>query len=503
VLLSPLGATAQTDAESERDRVRRARGETAADVDALRGDQADVEAALRELNDQVQSEEAALASAEREVDDAESAQLQAEDGIDAAEARLTDLEDRLRDQAVQAYTDPEGTDLTSVLDADSATDMVKRRAILDERAGEDDDLVDQVRLAQTELQAQRRAAAAAGRRAEAQRVEVQSRLDSVEDARDQQDDFAADVQERIDAGVARAISLGNRDRALSTQIAREQAILQAQLVELQRGEQRQRAREQAAREQAERERAEREQAEREQAEREQAERDRRARDRRARDRRARDAAARQDAIERGQDADAAAAAEAEAQAREDQEREDQEREDQEREDQAREDEEAETEVLDATLDDVPSGPTYTDGGAEPAPVAPPAVTPIGGGGGMCNAAGITVNCQIAEQVRAMIAAAAADGVSLTGGGYRDPSQQIALREQHCGSSYYAIYQMPSGQCRPPTAIPGSSQHELGLAVDFQSCGRSSSCFGWLSANASSFGMYNLPSEPWHWSVNGT
>ena len=50
-------------------------------------------------------------------------------------------------------------------------------------------------------------------------------------------------------------------------------------------------------------------------------------------------------------------------------------------------------------------------------------------------------------------------------------------------------------------------HELGLAVDFTADGqtitsRSSAAFRWLAQHADRFGLYNLPSEPWHWSVNG-
>ena len=50
-------------------------------------------------------------------------------------------------------------------------------------------------------------------------------------------------------------------------------------------------------------------------------------------------------------------------------------------------------------------------------------------------------------------------------------------------------------------------HERGLAIDF-TCGgttigsHSSPCYKWLSAHASQYGLYNLPSEPWHWSTNG-
>lgn len=117
--------------------------------------------------------------------------------------------------------------------------------------------------------------------------------------------------------------------------------------------------------------------------------------------------------------------------------------------------------------------------------------------------GITVHTSIADRLQAMLQAARADGVILTGGGYRSPESQIALRRAHCGTSYYAVYQMPASQCTPPTAPPGSSMHERGLAIDFHNCdSRSTACYQWLAANAAQYGFYNLPSEPWHWSVNG-
>ena len=116
--------------------------------------------------------------------------------------------------------------------------------------------------------------------------------------------------------------------------------------------------------------------------------------------------------------------------------------------------------------------------------------------------GIVVNVSIVNQVRDMIAAAAADGVYLSGGGYRSSDEQIALRQAHCGSSYYAIYQAPSSSCSPPTAIPGTSMHEQGLAIDFDNCSYGTSVYNWLSANAASYGLYNLPSESWHWSTTG-
>jgi LAS superfamily LD-carboxypeptidase LdcB len=120
--------------------------------------------------------------------------------------------------------------------------------------------------------------------------------------------------------------------------------------------------------------------------------------------------------------------------------------------------------------------------------------------------GIQVDQSIAANLAALLSAAAAAGIHFGGGGYRDPAAQIAVRRAHCGSSQYAIYDMPASSCHPPTARPGTSMHERGLAVDFTVGGstisRGSAGFNWLQANAARYGFYNLPSEPWHWSVNG-
>jgi peptidoglycan hydrolase CwlO-like protein len=147
-----------------------------------------------------------------------------------------------------------------------------------------------------------------------------------------------------------------------------------------------------------------------------------------------------------------------------------------------------------------AGTGSSSGSTSSAPVSPPPVT---GSGEIVNAGGIPVHRSIAGNVAALLGAAAADGVPLSGSGYRDSARQIELRRQHCGSSAYAIYQASASSCSPPTARPGSSMHERGLAIDFRNCNsRGSACYRWLAANASRFGLFNLPSEPWHWSTTG-
>jgi hypothetical protein len=121
--------------------------------------------------------------------------------------------------------------------------------------------------------------------------------------------------------------------------------------------------------------------------------------------------------------------------------------------------------------------------------------------------GIVVNVAMADNLEGFLAAMAARGYSLGGGGYRSSDSQIRLRRAHCGTSDYAIWEMPASRCRPPTARPGRSAHERGLAVDFTYQGsiirsRSQAVFQVMAELAPAYGLSNLPSEPWHWSTTG-
>lgn len=122
---------------------------------------------------------------------------------------------------------------------------------------------------------------------------------------------------------------------------------------------------------------------------------------------------------------------------------------------------------------------------------------------LTNVRGIWVNSSIADNVERLLAAAESDGFVLGGGGYRDSADQQRLREANCPDPENS----PPSDCSPPTARPGESMHEQGLAIDFTWSGRvitsrSNPAYQWLSRNAGRYGLYNLPSEPWHWSTNG-
>ncbi len=117
--------------------------------------------------------------------------------------------------------------------------------------------------------------------------------------------------------------------------------------------------------------------------------------------------------------------------------------------------------------------------------------------------GVTVHKNVAFAFKRMVDDARADGVQISGGGFRTTQRQIELRTINgCPD----VWTAPSSSCRVPTAIPGRSLHEIGLAVDISSGGRTISsktaAFKWLTVHAKEYGFVNFPAEAWHWSISG-
>lgn len=122
----------------------------------------------------------------------------------------------------------------------------------------------------------------------------------------------------------------------------------------------------------------------------------------------------------------------------------------------------------------------------------------------CTVDGNDVASLLSERVVKLIAEAKAAGVNLTvSSGVRTYESQQSLYASNCGAS----------GCSPPTAKPGTSSHEFGVAVDWGLNGKTfcfpsgSTCPGnkgyeWMMANAQKYGFYKLNSEAWHFSMDG-
>ena len=377
----------EADAEIERLRIERkeleiARAIQAAAVDATTAEFEEITAALDTLTAHVAAAEQRVEAAKQAVEDAGLAL----ESIEQQEAFVNDekvlVEEGLQDLAVGWYVngrDTESTTTLTAIDTESPTEAAVKAALFKVRIGQEVNLVDRLHELTDDLAFISENRARALKEATGRGVALELTLAEVEAAREIQQGFAAEVEERLDARLAEASALAAVDVELAQQIRNEQNQLARKIAEIER-------KEELARRAAQ-------------------------------------------------------------------------------------------------------------------------VPTIVGNGEIVSVGGVRVHRSISDDVLKMFNAARAEGVILGGGGYRSSSSQIALRRAHCGRSDYEIYNKPAATCRPPTARPGHSMHERGLAIDFTANGRAiisrnTDAFQWLAKNASKYGFYNLPSEPWHWSTTG-
>jgi peptidoglycan hydrolase CwlO-like protein len=428
-LLTPAASDAQqppnpdpNPAETERrlGEVRAQRGQVDLDVNALTAENAEVTAAVATLETNVANQQAAVDEAQRAADEAEADVATATQAVNDEQARIDALNLATDDLVVESYVNPPSDNSLDAFKADSLSDAAVKQALVDIQADSDADLLDQLQQAHEDLAVDQANKEEMAAEAETKRQDAEDALTDLQNALAQQQAFADDLEERLNAKLAEAESLRAFDAQLADQLVREQEQVAANLRAI------------------------------------------------------------------------AAAAEAQRQA------------------------EAAAAARAAAASGRPARSSGGGGGSAGAgggggDVAPSVIAPAPGGLATvtCPHGGsITVAGSIAGNVQALLNAAAAAGVSLcASSGWRSPQRQIELRRAHCGSSNYAIYQMPASQCQPPTARPGSSMHEQGLAIDFSCNGggaitRGNSCWNFLVAHASDYGLYNLASEAWHWSTNG-
>ena len=405
---SPASAVRGQDGKSlqelqrEREAVRQKKASQASQVNALEASDAEVSTALSALSANVSAQQDRVEEAERAVSQATAEQEAAEAAQAVKQAELDEITAQMKESAVEAYVSMGSGDTFSTLGSDAINAAVNKRTLLSMRASKDIDLAERYRSVQQDLEIERATAEAAAERARTNQVAVEDRLDELNSAYAEQQAFAAQVEQRLDAALAEADSLATLDAGLSKTISGKQAEI----------------------------------------------------------------------------AKALAAQQAAQKAR------------------------LESSTSTRSVSSGGGSRGGGGGGGGGGGAAPNIV----GSGSIVSVGGIRVHQSIAGNLQRLLAAASASGINFGGGGYRDPAGQIAVRRNNCGSSDYAVYQMPASQCSPPTARPGTSMHEQGLAIDFTQGGstltRGSSGFAWLRANASSYGFFNLPSEPWHWSTNG-
>lgn len=363
--------------KEEREQLKKDRESKARSIDAATAEANDVAEALGVLNASVNEQEEALLNAEVLLKEAESRFAEASGAVATKTAEIDQLKAQVSERAVSAFVD-QNIGSTPVLENTDPNQAVRMKSLVQSVTRQEVDVAERLKEAKEDLDREQARADQAADEAERFRTDIALELEQLAEVRDRQSELADAAEARLEAQLAEAAVMAERDKAIAADISKNEKELQRQ-IELARRR----------------------------------------------------------------------------------------------------------------------NPAPASSGNTKFPTADE----------IEKVRGFWVHIEIAGDLERMLAAAEADGITFGGWGYRDHAAQIRLRKAHCGTSNYAIYQKRSSSCRPPTARPGASQHELGKAIDFTYNGstigtRSSPGYKWLAANAADYGLYNLPSEPWHWSVNG-
>ena len=232
--------------ERERDAVRSQRAEVDLQIDTLQAKDAEVQAALAELETNVATQRAELDEAERAHQEAEDELAAAIQAVADAQQRIDDLNRRADELVVQSFVNPPTDNALDAFRADSLSDAAVKQAVIEIQADTDADVLDQLDEAHEDMEVEQANRTAAEAAAQARKDEAAQELADVEAALAQQQDFAADLEERLNAKLAEAESLKEFDKALSDRLVREQAEVARRIRAMQEAAERQRRAQEAA-----------------------------------------------------------------------------------------------------------------------------------------------------------------------------------------------------------------------------------------------------------------
>ncbi len=223
-LVSPAGAAdSVAEAREQRDAARRKRAEIAAQLNALRASDAQLEGAVSTLGDQVRAQQAMADSARQSVQSALAAVAQAESRIDATEKRMDSIRSALVSRAVSAYVRPQNDSITTVLEARDLGEASRRTALLAQVTDSDRDLIDSLRSAREDLDLEHVRAERVRDVAGQRRKQVLTRLSELQEAEAQQNRLAAALDARISEYQAEADAVAKQEDGLNALI-RQRAV---------------------------------------------------------------------------------------------------------------------------------------------------------------------------------------------------------------------------------------------------------------------------------------
>lgn len=225
---TPAGAASAATARKRQEQIRAERAKAAAQINALKSSDVQLEKAVAALATQVKAQDAKLASIRQAVATAEAEVAQSEQRIAETETEMTTLHTAVVDRAVASYMRPQQSAMQSLTQAKDLEDASRRASMLRQVTNSDSDVIDQLRATRQDLDVEREKAEAARKVAAERREVAKQQLAVVKKNLADKARVEAALDARIKQVSAEVDALAKEDASLRAVISQESARAAAQ-----------------------------------------------------------------------------------------------------------------------------------------------------------------------------------------------------------------------------------------------------------------------------------
>ncbi|MEM7140069.1 MAG: M23 family metallopeptidase [Actinomycetota bacterium] len=218
------------DLRQQREDNRRAAAEVAAELDALAAEDEALQEAIDALDAHIRLQESKVVAAEDAIADAERRARLAIEEANALDGEMEAIRDRLRVAVVDAFVAPR-TDPIMELDSENLLDAELKQSYIDEVVGDEFELLDGLRVAQSRQNAARQRAEDARAEAAAERAELDAKLAELDDDRAEVERLRGEVSVRVADWESVGSEIDAADAAMQIQIRELEEDLARQIAE--------------------------------------------------------------------------------------------------------------------------------------------------------------------------------------------------------------------------------------------------------------------------------
>jgi murein DD-endopeptidase MepM/ murein hydrolase activator NlpD len=224
VLVMALATPAFADPtpEEKRAAAQAKKAETAAQLDTLKANDAELEAAVKALDAGVAVQAANTDAANQALRAAERSLGGAQARLAATEAKMADLRVKVSEAAVRAYVHPGGDTLLEIVRSKDLGEASRRQALLAHVVSSDRDVVDQMRATRQDEQMERENLAEAASLASDRKKAAAEKLAGLEKARNDQVKLKNALDARIAQVTSEVAALSREEATLSALIRARQ-----------------------------------------------------------------------------------------------------------------------------------------------------------------------------------------------------------------------------------------------------------------------------------------